>query len=420
MVASAVPRTVSMFEETTFNTAPADWDASGEEIHVMNLNLDGIQQEVIENTNHVQRPGESHLIIKGVKQHEFSFDVYMHGSPSTPAAEDAQAVNIDLTTLLKAYAGGRKLGYAKGIASGTATNPVLDSSTNITADADAGFFYDTSAAKGYFRTIEADAASTLTLYGGDLPFTPDGGGADVMNAVITAYPHWDALTDHADADHKTLGFSFQGKHVEDVYQCFGCKPNITLNELTPNTPSMLSAAIMGTSFLNETLTQDDLDETPTGEPGIVVGTGSDTLFYLGAKDGAYTTRECYSLTPRLGVTHTRLEGPCGQEGTHGYVGARDDPGLTVVLPYDDDFATAFRADPTTEYMALIQVGTALQKAWGIEFMRLELAENPIRTEVNGVTAVTLNFRALEYDGTVAVTGDDLEWNRAFWRLYLVA
>lgn len=423
MVANAIPRTISVLEESSFADTSPDHDSNGQEIYVFDDDLSGVVQQAVDNQNYVQHVAENHNMLKALKsESSWPYSMYLHGSPAT-AGDGAQAASITLDKVLRSWAGGRKLGYGEGISGGTAAAPDIDDATNFTADADVGFFYDDSASTGYFRTITDISTLTLTLYGGALPFTP--AGADVMHAVISIYPLEGPLTDHSDGDHTTLGYAVKGKAGEDYWELYGCKPTLEFNDWVQGDPTIVRVTNMVTDFGHEALSADTLSGAPDGEPGLVVGKGTDTLFYLMAKDGSFTSTAINSFQFDPGIQYEAHRGPNGTEGVHGYtIGSNVPmrPTITITLPLDDDYATAFRLDPDnpTEYACLCQVGTSLNKAIAIEAMRMEVAQEPTRTVVNGVASTQVVFRLLRYDGATSVTGDDLEWFRAPWRLYLVA
>src|SRR5688500_3869191 len=137
-------RVAFYFEEMTFGTAPADWDASGIPFLCVDPQVEGLQREMLENANYRQRALASYPLVKSIKNGAIAFGVYARGS-GTVAAEDSNATTFALAQFIKNAWGGIRLGYATGIASGSAAAPVVDAGEGAEYLAgDFGFFYDTS------------------------------------------------------------------------------------------------------------------------------------------------------------------------------------------------------------------------------------------------------------------------------------
>jgi len=111
-------------------------------------------------------------------------------------------------------------------------------------------------------------------------------------------------------------------------------------------------------------------------------------------------------------------GPNGYEGVHGHVDNLGETGMEVMVPFDDDYATQYRAQ--TEKHALIQVGTSVG-AWGVYLPQIEYSQEPARSDEGGLSSATLAFRAREnQDSPGGLTGDNLEKFRSPFHILIVA
>ena len=407
-IAHVQPRTVAFFVESAFATPPADWDASGTEFFCIEPNVEALKQAIFENENYRQRPEGHHKMILGLKNGEFSFSAYLHGSPNT-AAENAVSTSITITKLLKNAMGGENLGFAEGIAGGTAALPELDDVDNF-EQGDFLFMTDATTNEGQFYRIRfVDTVTSGVLLDRDLHFTPDGGGADKAHAVIDNYYSKDALTDHTDSNHTTLSFFFKGEDSEDLFEASGCKLSLTIPAFEPGTGIMVEFAGNATTFNNENLVAPALATAPDGEAPGVVSTGNDTLVLLADATGSLETLETFSFEPTIGITHAPVVGPNGTEGRHGFVaqgfGAT---GLNMSVVYDDEFAEEFRAQ--RDKQAMIQVGNTANNAYAVFYPYLEYSENPSRGEASDLTSAELIFRARENQDIASgsLSGEDIE------------
>lgn len=414
---SALPRTAAVFVESALAETQSDWDANATEIYVIEPNVESVGQALLDSANIVPRQTYKHRKIYGLKSDStFTCSMYMHAK-GTNAAEAAAATAAIQHTLLKACVGGMDLGYAEGLAGGTASAPTLASDPGIVAG-DWGFFYDTSAGTGAFRRIESISTVTLTLLE-DVPFTPDGGGADVMHAVIDIYPNEDAIENHADANHITLGWKVQGRDTEDNYEIKGCKPTMGAIAITAGEPVMVELAHKMVDWVS-TPAATTWTSAPSGEAPNVPGVGTTCSVRLGDFGGALAEtaiRGTITFTP--GIEHEQDKGPNGTEGVHGYSGVIGDATLEIVVEYDADYDDEF--DAKTLKHCMIQIGNTPTTAWGIYCPRLEYAEKPVRVDEGGLVSQRLMFRCLEDTASVSgLSADDIDKRRAPWHLLICA
>lgn len=423
MVAHATPRTVALFEQTTLKSLPLNWKDNGTFFYCIEPDVAGVVQATAENENYRLRPFAFHPNIPTLKNGECSFGLYMHGSP-TNAAEGDPAAAFHIPVLLQAALGGLHLGYAAGVASSEGEDP-----DEIEIDADPGiaapdfiFAKDTSSGAGQFYRVSAiDAGPPVTLtLDRNLHFTADPGGDDTIHAVIDCYLHQAAVTQHDHANHKTLAMLFQGDHPDDVYECVGVKPSVSIEAITAGEPTRLSFECLVTAFNMESASKTDFgNATPVGEAGVVPGIASSTYFMMAeVGDPLATVPARGSITVTPNVVYDRDTGPNGYEGVHGHVAQLEAATLEVMVDFDNAYNQAFRLG--TEYHAMIQVGDG-PGAWGIYLPRLSFASEPTRADEGGLTTSSLSFRALENNADPgALTGDDLERHRSPLHILIVA
>jgi hypothetical protein len=417
MVAHALPRRFAFFTETTFGTGPADWSTNGTSCYVIEPDVSGVAQAVEANENNRFSARDFHQNIRTLKNTEFSFGTYMHGS-TVNAAEVAQAATYHLSTMLKAALGGMSLGYSIGFSGGSAAAPEIDSDPGY-AVGDWIWCYDDSAAVGEFYQITVITLLVLTL-DRTLHFTP--AAADRAYAVIECYIDDTVTTQHDHADHKTMSFCVQGELAEDVYALYGCKPAVSFEAIEAGQPSKLNWSVMATTFAVETLTADDFSAVTThGAPGTVPGTADSTRVKLATVAGSLANignvRGGIQITP--GVEYERVTGPNGLEGVHGHVDSVGETTIEMVVPFDDDYNTAFRAG-TLKHL-LIEVGqTPGAYPWGVYFPKVELAAEPTRSDEGSLTGSALSYRALLGPASGSLTGAAERRFRSPMKLLLVA
>jgi len=424
MVAHAKPRKFALYTETAFVTGgPADWSANGTFAYVIEPDISGAVQAVVENENNVLRPRATHQAIRGLKNGALSFGSYMYAKGAT-AAEAAAATTYHIADLLQAALGGRDLGWAAGIVSSGA-----EDADEIELSADPGYAVgdwiyamDTSSGIGEFYRITAIVAGppiTLTL-DRDLHFTPDVGGADTIHAVIDCFIHQAATTQHDHTSHKTMQFLVQGDHADDVWICKGVKPSVSIEPITAGEPTKLSFDCLVTTFdLDDNVAEDFGAAVPVGEAGAVPGIGTTTSFKMadfGDPLAEVSTRG--SISVGVGVAYDRIASPNGHEGVAGHVDTLEPTTLEVMVPFTSDYNAEFRAETTKH--ALIQVGNGTQ-AWGVYCPKLAYNAEPTRGDEGALTTSNLTFMAMEDSASPgALSGDNLEKFRSPLHILIVA
>lgn len=409
MVANRIQHTVAIDREASFaDQAAKNWDsltANGYVIFVHDLDYDGVVQAVIPNKNLRIRAAHPQEPIQALRNVSFPFAWYWISS-SAHAAEASQAARAAQDELLSNALGGEQLGYRAGVAGGTAAVPTVDGphGNNLTPYS-FGFFYDESAAVGFFRqwvsiTDGGGSPDTVNLSPGHtLPFTPDGGGADTMYAVVEHYPDWDALEDHTHASHRTHTMFFKRRQADDNVEVKGVKLGLELSPIEQGTAVELKFVAEADTFTHENITQPALTQTPNGAPGLVVGSGVATVCVWAAADALLATQTFWGgINVTVGIKPEGVAGPGGSEGRHGYGVTEDSYDATMVeitVPFLDDYAAEFRAG--TNRHLLIQIGNQPDTARYIYFPNLAYAEEPKRVSVGGRAGSQIKFLVLERD-----------------------
>jgi hypothetical protein len=406
-------RTAFYFEESTFGTAPADWDVSGIPFLCVNPQVEGLAREMLENANYRQRALASYPLVKSLKNGTIGFGCYARG-PGVVAAEDSNAVTFALAQFVKNAWGGIRLGYATGIASGSAAAPVVDAGEGAEyLDGDWFFAYDTSAERGEFALVDSVSTDTITLRF-SLTFSPDGGGADAAHAVIVGFPNRLAMVNKDHADHETGSFFFVGEEPDDLFQPVGVKLNITAVEgLTPNEAPMISFEGMCRTFPNPTtLTRPDTDVDPEGEAPLATAVGTATTVRIGTLAGALAeiAPNSFAFTPGVASQPINALTDHGRAGYTLAQGTADASMLEIVVPYDPQWFDDF--DDDVRKHVLLQIGDQPGEAFGIYFPHMQIAADPRRNVSDDIATITISLRPLEYVEATSETGNQLEQYRS--------
>lgn len=420
MVAHAIPRRFAHFVEAVFGTGPADWSANGTNMYAIDIDVSSVAQAVEANENNRFSLHDRHANIRTLKQTEFSFATYMHGS-TTNAAEAAAATAYHLSVMLKSALGGQDLGYGIGFSGGSAAAPEIDSDPGYQIG-DWIWAYDDSAATGQFYKITNIVALVLTL-DRDLHFTP--AVADRAYSVINCFIDDAVTTNHSHADHTTMSFYAQGEEAEDTFAMYGCKPSVGFEAIESGMPSKLSWSVLASKFAVDTITADTFTSVTTfGSPGTVPGVTDSTYvkYATVASPMASIGNAVGGIQITPGVEYERVTGANGAvEGVHGHVDSDAGPAaieLTIV-PFDDAHNAAFRAG--TKRHLLVGVGaTPSAYPWGVYFPNLEYASEPTRADEGAVTGSALSFRALMGPASGSLTGADERRFRSPMQVLLVA
>jgi hypothetical protein len=413
-----IPRTVASAVESTFADTTINLDSATTEFFALSpgLEVTGLVQAVVPNDNYRQRPDGFHPMVVGLKSGgTVTWKEYLTGSGAN-ASEAGTSVATHLANHIKCAMGGLHLGHSIGFSGGTVSAPTIDSDPGFEIG-DWIYCYDDSSGVGQFYRIENIVTTTLTL-DRDLHFTP--GSADSIKGVLDLYWHKDGLTVPGDADNDTLAIVAKGEDAEDCFAAYGVGVSMTIDPIVQGEPVTLSFEGQVTTFLHETLSVPTLSTAPTGEAPLVAGTGASTYFMWSTKAGDYADADAFRIEPKVGIKRAPVTGPNGIEGIHGFTATGfGENGLMVSVPFEEDYATEFRA--RTERKAIIQVGNGASKVVGIVYPRLEYKADPTRGVQTEMTSREIEFRALEENASAgALTGDSLEKWRSSMHILIVA
>jgi hypothetical protein len=407
-IAHALPRTFSSIVETTFADTTVDFDVSGTQFFAFEPDISGVQQEVFENLNNRPTAFMEHQNVRGLKsQSTCTWAEYLTGSGTTAAA-GAQATANVLTDHMLAALGGRSLNYATIAVSNA--GPVVTVTTgegvNFTVG-DMVYINDPTAGGSWFR-VENIAGDDLTL-DRTPPFTVS---STPLVAGIQSYCDWFVATTPSEAQHKTLALAIKGVDSEDIWELYGVKPQMEIDELQQNTAPTLRFNGLVTKFEWETLTAPALSAQNEGEAPLANSVGCSFKFKIAEVGSDLADVDAYKIQPRFGITYAGVDGPNGCEGRHAFIGAGFDPGLDVTLQFDDDYGTGFRAK--TLYHALIEIGNG-DDSVSIYYPYLEIASEPKRSGEDNVS-VDVVFRALRNqvaEPLPLTAADERRWQAPF-------
>ena len=410
---AAEPREFFFVVESTLGAGPAtDWPTDGRPMLVIEPDVTGVTQARLDNENIRPTRLDMNDMIEGLKSDStVSWSMYLTAT-GVSAAEAAQAVSTDQTTIYKSALGGERLCFAIGFAgTGTAATPDLDADPGF-IPGDWGFAYDASGGRGLFVRTETTGASPTLL--DPLDFTPDD-AADVWHATIINYPDEGALNNWNDANHTTLATLIQGDATEDVYELLGVKPTMNIDSITAGELVRVTIEAGVTDYPDQMPAKQTIAGTPTGIAPTTVATGTATTVRLADFGSALAAVDCRgSIDIELGISWERVQGPCGTEGNKGWFATIEAATITMTLEYDDDFDDDFFTNPQPYQHIMIQVGDQPTNAWCIYFPKLEIMEKPTRVDEQGTTSIQVTWRAHTDPAAVGsgLTGDDLDRRRA--------
>lgn len=404
MSQDTIRRELAVVDESTFATEPGDWDSGPTQFHAFAFDGTGVGQDALANANFHNRPTGFHPHVMGLKSGKtFSFSTYWTGT-GTNAAEQAQATTDALDILGRCAMGGLHASSADGFAAtGSAAAPDVDTIAQF-AVGDWLFAKDDTDSEGEFIQVKALPGGNAITPHRTLSFTP--AAADVSHAVITWFFDTDALSDHTDGEYKTVSIGAKGHGSEDFYQYLGCKGTFQVTGLNAGEMPALSWTFQAATFGYEDLTAPTFGATPDGQAPLVTGTGDDTEFYYG-NQATYTSTTIHSFGLNMNYSWTSVPAVNGTEGVAHYFGLATDATVTIVVDYDDDHATDYRAK--TEKCCLLQIGTSELSAVGIHCPRMQIIAEPKRVPLAGGRAGTeIQLRCLENDTSHSLTGQDKE------------
>lgn len=345
---------------------------------------------------------------------------YMAGQTSGHAAAGAAGAQDLLGMVMATAWGGQNISGGATIAAGTSAAPELDLGEGaLFGDYTWGYFWDDSAALGYFRQITSVSTDTLTMTTGhELPFTPEV-GVDRVYAVEATYQSWPVCEDYSHVDHDLLQVLLAGRQADDLYLLQGVKPELQLGTVEAGAPTVMTVPLHAVQFEggDSLVITPALAQSLSGAPGPIVGAGATTSAHLVAVGATLANVQFWGgITHELGLTPERIMGPNGTEGVAGFGVTADSykaGAVELIVPYDSTWRTASEAG--TEYTYLLQVGNAVTGGpWGVYCPRLTFTDDvEAGSESNARRQQTLRFGMREAQIDVsALSADAAERARA--------
>jgi hypothetical protein len=412
-------KTISIFEEVTPCTPPADWAASGTPIEFISINLDAVAQEqIVDPTaearhfavgNRQRRPGRrngTHQLV--VKQH----------GTGVVTADGDTVVQTYLGTLWKHCVGAVHLGTSHVITGGTATQPILDDVTGIVPGCMLAFQDTTSPTTQNLgmpvcRRVLAISTLTLTLSEA-LPWTPAAG--DPVHAAITVYPHAHNLRDAVAAGGTLALYVREGDDESLNTRLDGCVHSAKLEGLALGSLPTLTMEGMHANWARGT--QDDLADIadlgePEGQPQLSMGIDvSISIQEYG--NTAINEIDAAAVTFETGVTRSRVETVTGKihrfHGTATYTVAQGQTTMAITIAaHLSDYYEGMTAG-TAYRITMTQPGSGAGagSGWCVHMPKARLVATPGKGDVNGNYGTTLSFEATEPSDTTGGSLVDLQ------------
>lgn len=413
-MANSIQKRVALALETGTLTAPAtiDFDAIPSPGGLMATTVvedAEIKRAYIDDATIRPRASEGRRMLRGLRSGSSAqLAPYMAGHTSGHAAAGAAGA-ADLTDLVLRVAWcGQVITGGGVIQSGAADEITLDTGEGDNFAAWTwGYFWDVSEGVGAFRMVESEAADVLTMATGhDVPFTP--AADDLVYAVSDTYVDWEIAENYLDSGNDTLQILLRGRNADDIFHCFGVKPELQIGAITAGEPTVLTTPmhVVYAETGDEVSINPALLQSLSGAPGPIVGAGSTTTCWMAAVGQPLAAQQFLgSITVNLGIVPEKVMGPNGVEGVHGYrLSADSYDGTTVELVVDFDPAWRTAAEAGTEYHLLVQVGNAVTRGpWALYFPRLTFQDDVVLGADGDAQRVsTLKFKALE--STTSITG----------------
>lgn len=395
-------------QETTANVAPTDWAADGIPMEHTGVDISEVRTARIDDPTLETRTfakGDRHTI-EGLRQSKAKVSVKLHGKGVTTAA-DAQAAETQLSKLLKHGMGGQVRGNTTTITGGTATEPIVDEVTNLSAGMLLAVQDITSpltkhTGKVFWtRIVEVDGGTKTLTVKPALPFTP--ANTDTVPAVICSHLDEDILEDAIEATGgpHTLSWFFK-THKSDANLCWqltGSVASLALSNLGPGQLPQVDLSIQAASNKHLSLTNPTFAADPYGHAQLCLGKDSEIVLasYAGStrtvvKVSAFSFDAGYTrdVVPAVSNDMEDFNGV----GTYGV-----EPGPTTISMTINGYSTAWLTglEAGTEWYILFSQPAAEGKSWALMAPRCILIEQPQKVEVGSIQGASLKFRCIEPD-----------------------
>lgn len=401
---------VAFFPESSVNTPPADWAASGLPIEHTALDVSTIKAARLDDPTletRILAKNKRHKIA-GIRNTDAKLTLKCHGKATTTAL-DAQAAETTLSKILKHCMGGCVRTNTTTITGGTASQPIVDDTTNLVVGATIWVQDITSPAAKYSgkprmtRIIAIDDGTKTLTVKPELPFTP--ANTDKVLGTITLYVDEDVLEDSvasAGGPHTASWFFKKHKTNTDLlWQLTGSVASFSLSNLGPGQLPTFELSIMAAnqkSGAADGLSSPDFDD-PYGAAQICLGKDSECVIASYSTDD-HTVRQTSAFALDVGYTRDRITANSitadGFEGTSTYGLEPGDTSATITLnDYVDDWYASREADG--EWYVMLSQPAAEGKAWGLMLPRCGITDHPSPIEVGSIHGVSVKFGAMVPD-----------------------
>lgn len=399
----------AFFEETTFATGPADaaaWAGSGQLLDHTAIDVAMIKGSWIKDPTAEVDPlatGKRQLI-RGIENTEAKLSGKIHGL-GVEVAEDAQAPLTALAKIFRHVWGGVSRSNTTEITGGTASQPIVNATTNLEVGQIAWFEDLSSPAAEHAglcfpaRILAIDGGTkTLTLEEA-LPWTPAAG--DMCRASVTIYQDADVMVDSAAnvANGQSFSWWFQlarSSAADLCWELLGCSGNLAFTGLTRNGTPGWDLSIMACKFNHGDLTAPSWSGSSYGFAPLAIG--RTTIF--GMSDFGDDTRniiDCASLAVEPGVTRTREETITqvthNAQGTWTYAFDVGDAGFNVTLGRESGEYASELVAGTLKRAYYAQPAPA-GKCWAIWLPKAQIGETPVDTKMQRVHGAQVKLNAM--------------------------
>lgn len=414
-------KTISIFQEVTPCTPPADWAADGTPIEFISINLDSVAEEQL-----VDPTAEARHFAVGNRQRRpgrrngtHSLVVKQHGTGEVTADGDT-VTQTYLGTLWAHCLGAVHLGTSHVIASGTATIPVLDDVTGIVPGCMLAFediSTPTAQNDGFpvcRRVLAVNGGTKAVTLSEALPWTPE--ADDPVHACITVYPHAHNLRDAVAAGGTLAIYVREGDDESLNTRLDGCVHNAKLEGLALGSLPTLTLEGMHANWARGT--QDGLADIadlgePEGQPQLSMGLNvSISIQEYG--NTAINEIDAAAVTFETGVARSRVETVTGKtwrfHGTATYTVAQGQTTMAITIAaHLSDYYEGMEAGKAYRVtMTQPGSGAGAGSGWCVQLPKARLVATPGKTDVNGNYGTTLSFEATEPSDTTGGSLPDLQ------------
>lgn len=406
----------AFFEETTAGTGPADWDASGNLIHLAApFDVSGLAQVVAEDTRTVTRLTETAAgqVFGRKSGSQATVSAFLSGKDEV-TSDTAQVAESNLMKLLEHAFGGMSRSYATDIAAGSHSTTGFDvTSATGMAEGQLIGIIDADDTNSLVEWAQIDTISgTSITVSRALSFTP--AENDKVVGTATAYPDPDILECSSDNSGTTLSWYLErGDDGDHLVEILGSKAMPSFDGLARDGMPVLNLAINAGKFTTaESLTKTTFTGSPTGGAPVMLGPRTKLWLQDVGTTTATASIHLVSMSLNPGVAVAEIPAVTSQtdnlEGFAGYSTAMIAPTLEITITGDKTLFTDFGSEDTTrtfKHLMLERRGPE-GKSLCIYLPKCEITQVPNAFAENGeIVSYALTLRG--HERTPSATGTSL-------------